>query len=62
MLFQHMSFPSKTMQIVCITSSVPVMTSSVVVMASSVAMVIPGHGLNYNNKMAANKEKCLFTF
>ena len=38
--FQHMSFPYKSMQIVCITSSVAVMTSSVVVMTSSVAMVI----------------------
>ena len=43
------------MQIVYITSSVPVMTSSVVVMTSSVAMVITGHGLNCDIKMAANK-------
>ena len=49
-----MSFPSKSMQIMCITSSVAVMTSSVVVMTSSVAMVIPGHELNCDNKNAAN--------
>ena len=48
-----MSFPSKSLQIMCITSSVAVMTSSVVVMTSSVAMVIPGHGLNCDNKIAA---------
>ena len=42
-----MSFPSKSMQIMCI-------TSSVVVMTSSVAMVIPGHELNCDNKIAAN--------
>ena len=47
-----MSFPSKSMQIMCITSSVAVMTSSVVVMTSSVAMVILGHGLNCDNKIA----------
>ena len=49
-----MSFPSKSLQIMCFTSSVAVMTSSVVVMTSSVAMVIPGHGLNCDNKLAAN--------
>ena len=49
-----MTFPSKSMQIMCITSSVTVMTSSVVVMTSSVAMVIPGHELNCDNKIAAN--------
>ena len=49
-----MSFPSKSVQIMCSTSSVAVMTSSVVVMTSSVAIVIPGHGLNCDNKIAAN--------
>ena len=50
-----MSFPSKSMQHVCITSSIPVMTSSVVVMTASVAMVIPVYGLNCdNNSIAAN--------
>ena len=56
-----MSFPSKSMQIMCITSSVVVMTTSVIVMtssvvviASSVAMAIPGHELNCDNKIAAN--------
>ena len=42
-----MSFPSRSMQIMCI-------TSSVVVMTSSIAMVIPGHELNCDNKIAAN--------
>ena len=41
-----MSFPSKSMRIMCITSVVAVMTSSV-------AIVIPGHGLNCDNKIAA---------
>ena len=52
-----MSFPSKSMQIMCIASSVVVMTSSVVVMivmTSSVTKVIPGHELNCDNKIAAN--------
>ena len=52
-----MNFPSKSLQIMCITSSFAVMTSSVVVMTSSVAMVIPGHGLNYDNKIAANTKE-----
>ena len=42
------------MQIMSITSSVAVMTSSIIVMTSSVAKVIPGHGLNYDNKIVAN--------
>ena len=41
-----MRFPSKSMQIMC--------TPSVVMMTSSVAMVIPGHGLNCDDKIAAN--------
>ena len=42
-----MSFPSKSMQIMCI-------TQSVVVMISLVAMVIPGNELNCDNKIAGN--------
>ena len=49
-----MIFPSKSLQIMCIASSVVVMTSPVVVMTSSVAMVILGHELNCDNKIAAN--------
>ena len=55
-----MSLPSKSLSIMCITPSVAVMTSSVIVTSSvvvmtlSVAMVIPGHGLNCDNKIAAN--------
>ena len=49
-----MVFPSKSTQIMCIASSVVVMTAPVVVKTSSVAMVILGHELNCDNKIAAN--------